>query len=273
MTVDAKTKVLALIGDPVEHSLSPLLHNGWIADFGLDAVYVALRLRSAAAEADLRALGHFGLYGANVTVPHKQAAARAAARSESAVANVLRWEEGGALAAFNTDGPGFLDALDEGAPGWRQRVKRVLVAGAGGAAVGVAEALDPLVDTIHFANRTHARAETAARGLRSGRVLRWEDLERGFGAADLIVQATSLGMHGAPAMDWPFAAAKASAICADLVYRPLETEFLRAARARGLVAVDGLGMLLHQGARAFEIWFGLKPDLAKGRRRLLAALQ
>ena len=103
-------------------------------------------------------------------------------------------------------------------------------------------------------------------------MLRWDDLERGFGAADLIVQATSLGMAGSVAPDWPIHAAKPTAICADIVYRPLETEFLRAARGRGLATMDGLGMLIHQGARAFDYWFGIRPDVAKARQRLVAAL-
>jgi shikimate dehydrogenase len=272
MITTGATKVLALIGDPVGQSLSPIMHNGWIADYGLDAIYVALPLRSDDAETEIRALCRFTLAGANVTVPHKRAAASAADRSEGAVANVLRWEEDGTVSGFNTDGQGFLDSLAEAAPDWRARVRRVLMLGAGGAAVAIAEALGPHVDTIYFANRTQARADAAADALRAGRVLRWDDLERGFGAADLIVQATTLGMGDNVSPDWPLAVAKPTAICADIVYRPLETAFLRAARARDLVVVDGLGMLIHQGAHAFELWFGIKPDVEKARQRLLAAL-
>lgn len=265
--------MLALVGDPVSHSLSPIMQNGWIADHGLDAVYIALPLKSDDAEAEIRALCRYGLAGANVTVPHKQDAARACDRSEGPVANVLRWENDGAVAGFNTDGPGFLDSLGEAAPDWRGRVRRVLMVGAGGAAVAIAEALSPFVDTIHFANRTQARADAAADGLRVGRVLRWDDLERGFGAADLIIQATTLGMAGSASPVWPLQSVKPGAICADVVYRPLETDFLRDARARGLTTMDGLGMLIHQGARAFELWFGIKPDVHKARARLFEALQ
>ena len=143
---------------------------------------------------------------------------------------------------------------------------------AGGAAVGIAQALSPFVDTIHFVNRTPARGDAAAMSIGNGRALRWDDLERGFGAADLVVQATTLGMNDHPAPEWPIAFCRPTAIVADIVYRPLETELLRGARARGLVAMDGLGMLIHQGARAFELWFGVKPDAAKARERLLAAL-
>ena len=151
MKITGATRVLAVIGDPVSHSLSPIMHNGWIADHGLDAVYVALPLRSDDAENEIRALSQFGLAGLNITVPHKQSAARAADRSEGPVANVLRWEEDGSVSGFNTDGPGVLDALDEAAPDWRGRVRRVLMVGAGGAAVAIAEALSAHVDTIYFA--------------------------------------------------------------------------------------------------------------------------
>lgn len=272
MTITATTKVFAILGDPVSQSLSPVMHNGWIADHGLDAVYVALPLKSANAIAAIRALKQLGLAGANVTIPHKEAAARAADRSEAPVANVLRWEQDGTVSAFNTDGPGFLDALDEAAPDWRARATRALIVGAGGGAQGIAQTLSPHVATVHVANRTPERAEAVANLIPNGRALRWDDLERGFGAADLIIQATTLGMNGSEAPDWPLAMCKPTTIVADIVYRPLQTQFLTAARARGLVGVDGLGMLIHQGVRSFDIWFGVKPDAGKARARLMAAL-
>ncbi len=270
MSITAATKAYAVIGNPVEHSLSPVMQNGWIADHGLDAVYVALPLKSDDPVAAIRALSGFA--GLNVTVPYKEAAAKAAARSEGAVANVLRREEDGTFSAFNTDGAGFLDSLSEGAPDWRSKVRRVLILGAGGGARGVGQALSPFVDTIHFANRTASRGEQAAATIPNGRATRWDDLERAFGHADLVVQTTTLGMTGEPEMDWPVSLCRPNAIIADIVYRPLETPLLIAARERGLTAIDGLGMLIHQGARSFEIWFGVKPDAAKARQRLLAAL-
>lgn len=272
MRITGATKVFAVIGDPVGHSLSPLMHNGWIEDHGLDAVYVALPLRSADPVAAIRAMGQFGMKGANVTVPHKEAAAKAAGWAEGEAANVLRWEADGSLSAFNTDGAGFLDALDEAAPGWGRSVKTALVLGAGGAARAIGQALSPRVDAVCVANRTQGRAENVAAALGNGRAARWQELDREFGEADLIVQATTLGMQGQANHDWPMSRCKGGALVADIVYRPLETEFLRAAHARGLVAVDGLGMLIHQGARAFELWFGIAPDTAKARARLLAAL-
>ncbi|MBY0562689.1 MAG: shikimate dehydrogenase [Hyphomonadaceae bacterium] len=272
MTTTAATKVFALIGDPVSQSLSPVLHNAWFADHRIDAVYVALQLGSQDASEALAAIKRLGLSGLNITVPHKQAAAQAADRSEAAVANVWRWEEDGSVSAFSTDGQGFLDSLSEAAADWRTRVRRALVVGAGGAATAIGGALSPYVDTVHYANRTVSRAEAAASCLHNGRVLRWEDLDQGFAAADLIVQATTLGMSGQPGFDWPVGFCQSSAIVADIVYRPLDTGLVRAARARGLTTADGLGMLIHQGARAFELWFGISPDTAQARGRLMSAL-
>jgi shikimate dehydrogenase len=240
------TKRYAVIGDPVSHSLSPLMHNGWIADHGLDATYEAYLLRSDDPVAAIRGLTQFA--GMNVTVPHKEAAAAAADRSETSTANVLRWEADGTLSAFNTDGLGFLDALDEAAPEWRSRVKHALILGAGGAAQGIAGLVSSYVKTVGVANRTRARAE------------------------DLIIQTTTLGMTGTESPAWPFDVCGAATIAVDIVYRPLETPFLAAARARGLKGVDGLGMLIHQGALSFEIWHGIRPDVAKARARLEAAL-
>lgn len=272
MSITAATKVLGVIGDPVGHSLSPLMHNAWIADAGLNAVYVALPLKADDAPNAIRALKGLGFAGLNVTVPHKEAAAAAADRSEARVANVLRWEEDGSVSAFNTDGAGFLDSLDDAASDWRGRVKRVLIVGAGGAAQAIGQALSPHVETVHFINRTPERATAVATTIRNGRVLRWADMERGFGAAELIVQTTTLGMNGEELPAWPIELCRPNAIVADIVYRPLETALLAAARVRGLTVVDGLGMLIHQGARSFELWFGVKPDVARARTLLSAAL-
>src|SRR6185503_4395532 len=139
----------------------------------------------------------------NVTVPHKEAAARAADRSAAQAANVLRWEDDGSLSAFNTDGAGFVDSLDAATPEWRGRVNRALIVGAGGGAQGIAQALSPLVATVHVINRTAEKADAIAKSIPNGRTLRWDDLERGFGAADLIVNATTLGMNDTESPAWP----------------------------------------------------------------------
>lgn len=263
-------KRYAVIGDPVNHSLSPLMHTGWIADHGLDATYEAHLLRSDDPVTAIRQLTQFT--GMNVTAPHKEAAAKAADRGADSVANVLRREADGSLSAFNTDGLGFVDALNEKAPEWRGSVKCVLILGAGGAAQGIAEALSACTKSVVVANRTRPRAEELAAALPNGEVRDWADLSTAFAGADLIVQTTTLGMNCAESPAWPFEVCKAATIAVDLVYRPLETPFLTAAIGRGLKAVDGLGMLIHQGALSFEIWFGLKPDVTKARARLETVL-
>jgi shikimate dehydrogenase len=263
------TKRYAVIGDPVAHSLSPLMHAGWIADHELDATYEAHLLRSDDPVAAIRGLTQFA--GMNVTVPHKEAAARAAGWTSGAAANVLRREPDGTLSAFNTDGAGFVASLDEAAPRWRD-ARSALIIGAGGAARGVAEALAPHVPTIEIANRTSSRAETLAAILPNAEATPWSVLPQAFARADLIVQSTTLGMAGQPPANWPIEVCTPSTIIADIVYRPLETPLLAAARARGLTAIDGLGMLIHQGALSFEIWHGIKPSTAKARERLLKAL-
>ncbi len=266
------TKRYAVIGDPVAHSLSPLMHTGWIADHGLDATYEAHLLRSDDPVTAIRGLTQFA--GMNVTVPHKEAAARAAGWADGDAANVLRWEPDGALSAFNTDGVGFRDALNEAEPDWQRRVIDVVIVGAGGAARGIAAELSLHVGTITFVNRTLARAEAAASNLDmlGARALAWNELERAFASADLIIQATSLGLSSGGAPRWPVEACRPHTMIADVVYRPLETELLHAARARGLATVDGLGMLIHQGAWAFWLWHNIWPDTAQARERLLKAL-
>lgn len=262
------TKRYAVIGDPVAHSLSPLMHAGWIADHGLDAIYEAHLLRSDDPVAAIRGLTQFA--GMNVTVPHKQAAASAADRSEDEVANVLRWEPDDSLSAFNTDGKGFLASLQEAAPDWRARTKTALLIGAGGAARAIARALAGDLNLI-IVNRSITRAEELSEQLPRAGATTWEALPACFGDADLIVNATTLGMGGADHR-WPIDCCIPGTIVVDIVYRPLETPLLRAARERGLATIDGLGMLIHQGALAFEIWHGVKPDVASARARLLKAL-
>lgn len=281
MTVTGKTKVLALFGNPVAHSLSPQMHAGWIADHGLDAVYIALPLEAKNVDATMKALRHVGFHGANITVPFKDAAAAAADWQDEpaldlAAANTLRWHEGDLYAA-NTDAPGFIGALDEQAPGWRESVKRAVVIGAGGAAKAIAWGIAKSgVAHIDIVNRSVARGAETATALAGHApavaARKWDELAAAFAEADLIVNATTLGMVGKDRTDWPLDKAKDGAIVADAVYAPLETDLLRAARARGLVAVDGLAMLIHQGALAFQRWFEIAPDTTKARERLMAIL-
>ena len=280
MTITGATKVLALFGNPVTHSLSPQMHAGWLGDHGIDATYVALPLANDSIDATMRKLRNVGFHGANITVPFKEAASAAAdTRSKEVmalgVANVLHWADG-KLHAHNTDWAGARAALDEAIPDWRASVKRAVIIGGGGAARAMAFALaGPDGPQISIVNRSPEKATAIAQLVApfTGAVaegLDWVALTGAMAQADLVVNATSLGMAGAAPFDWRLADLKPNAIVYDAVYAPLETELLKAARARGLRTVDGLGMLIHQGALAFEIWFGVKPDTHKARERLLA---
>jgi shikimate dehydrogenase len=191
-------------------------------------------------------------------------------------ANTLTRRDG-AIQADNTDVAGFQRALDEAAPEWCGAA-RVLVVGAGGAGRAVAFAMAGQDGPhITIVNRTLERAQDAV-GLiepycgQGARARPWADLPACMAEADIIVNTTTLGMAGGVLFEWPIGAAPANAVVADIVYRPLETDLLRTARARGLKTVDGLGMLIHQGALAFELWFGVMPDTKKARQRLMAAL-
>jgi shikimate dehydrogenase len=280
MTVTGATKVLAIFGNPVTHSLSPQMHAGWFADHGIDATYVPLTVHPDHAVDTFRALKRLGLYGANVTVPFKEAALQAAdVSTEDAaalgVANTLT-RRGDLIEAHNTDWQGARAALDEAAPHWLETSRRVLLIGAGGAAraMGLGLVQDGAPEIV-IVNRTHEKAQAVARflgGYADARAAEWSALAAEIAQADVIVNASTLGMKGQADIAWPLDGAKAHAIVYDAVYAPLETSLLRAARARGLHTVDGLGMLIHQGARAFEIWFGIRPDTAAARTRLLAIL-
>lgn len=278
--ITSRTRIVALMGDPVGHSMSPQMHNAWIADHGLDAAYVAVRAPREHADAIISGMQKADFHGLNVTIPHKETAARLAdvltqeARLFGA-ANILSKGANGRWTGHNTDPHGVLASLDEAAPQWRGQTQRALVIGAGGAGRAIALALGQAgIGRVDLVNRTRARADdvVAAIGGAGLAARDWFDLPAAFADADLIINASSLGMAGSPATDWPIASAKPHAVVFDAVYTPLETPLLAAAKARGLTTVDGLGMLIHQGARAFEIWFGVSPDTKKARARLLAIL-
>jgi shikimate dehydrogenase len=265
--MSAPPPLAGVIGWPIGHSRSPRLHGHWLRRYGIDGHYVPLAVRPEDLDGALRALPRLGFRGVNVTIPHKETALALAARvtPEAAAigaANTLTFEPDGGFAADNTDGAGFLASLRQGAPAWRAAAGPALVLGAGGAARAVAAAL--LADgapEVRLANRTRARAE----GLRDhfgGRVsvVDWRDAAAAAAGAATIVNTTAIGMgcDGAPiALD----AAPDGALVTDIVYTPLETPLLAAARARGLATVDGLGMLLHQAVPGFERWFGKRPEV------------
>lgn len=263
-----------VIGWPVAHSRSPLIHGYWLERYGVNGAYVRRPTPPEELEAFLRHLGREGFVGANVTVPHKEAAWRLADEADAAAqaveaANTL-WLEDGRLKATNTDIHGFLRNLDELAPGW-DAAGPAAVCGAGGAARAVIRGLlDRGFQDIRVINRTRARGEALARRFGAALTLfDWSDCDRALAGAALLVNATSLGMTGAPPLDLPLDGLAAEAVVSDIVYAPLETELLRRARARGLTAVDGLGMLLHQAAPGFEKWFGVFPEVTAELRALV----
>jgi len=269
-------KSVCVIGWPVAHSRSPLIHNYWISHYGLDAEY---RREAVTPEqfpgfiADLAARGYVG---ANVTLPHKEAALAVSEADDRAravgAANTL-WFDRGRLRSTNTDVEGFLANLDQSAPGWNDGLDTALVLGAGGAARAVVFGLlQRGAGLIHVANRTLARAEDL-RETFGKRVhpVRWEETGGLLGGAHLLVNTTSLGMTGQPALDVAVDHLPTSAVVADIVYTPLETGLLRAAKARGLRRADGLGMLLHQAVRGFSLWFGVEPKVTPELRALIEA--
>jgi shikimate dehydrogenase len=272
----AHVKAACVIGWPVAHSRSPLIHNYWIKELGLAAEYRREAIEPVQFADFVARLDAHGYVGANVTVPHKEAALAAADPDERAkavgAANTL-WYEAGRLCATNTDVEGFLANLDATARGWDATLTTALVLGAGGAARAVVFALaERGIATIHVANRKFERA-VAMRDYFGERVnaLHWREAADVLPASGLLVNATSLGMSGQPPLELAIDRLSQHAVVNDLVYAPLETALLRAARVRGLRAVDGLGMLLHQAVGGFARWFGVRPQVTQKLRSLVEA--
>ncbi|MCZ8099665.1 MAG: shikimate dehydrogenase [Burkholderiales bacterium] len=264
-----------VMGHPIAHSRSPLIHGYWLRTLGIDGEYVREDVKPDDFAAFVASLRQRGYVGGNCTVPHKEAAFRLAdvttdrARAVCAV-NTL-WFEDGRLCGDNTDGIGFVSHLSATQPGWEANTGVALILGAGGAARGiVASLLTAGVERIVIANRTLARAEELAR-LFGDRVVAddWSALPVVLPAADLLVNTTSLGMQGQPPLEVDIAALRRSAIVADIVYVPLETRLLADARRRRHRTTDGLGMLLHQAVPGFERWFGRRPEVTEELRAII----
>ncbi len=266
-----------VIGYPAKHSRSPLVHGYWLRQLGVSGDYIKAEVPPDAFTRFIAELPKQGFVGANVTIPHKQSAfalcaeATPAAKRLEAVNTI--WLDGDRLYGDNTDGAGFLGALDQEAPGWDDRLGKAIVLGAGGAARAVVAALlSRAVSTLVVLNRTMARsAELAQLFGATVTAVAWDDRADALANADLLVNATSLGMAGQPALDLDLAALPQGAVVFDLVYVPLETSFLVNARARGLRGVGGLGMLLHQAVPGFERWFGRRPQVTAELRALIEA--
>jgi shikimate dehydrogenase len=266
-------RLAGVLGWPVSHSRSPRLHGHWLGTLGIDGAYVPLPVHPDRFAPAVRALADLGFRGANVTIPHKQAAfdicdvVDSTAQRAGAV-NTLVFHDG-RIEGSNTDGYGFLESVRAEAPGWSAADGPAVLLGAGGAARAVAAALlDSGCPRLTLVNRSPARAEALAKDL--GGPITVADTPP-LHDAGLLVNTTSLGMLGQPALELDLAGLPATAVVADIVYVPLETPLLAKARARALRTVDGLGMLLHQARPGFTAWFGTAPVVDATLRALVAA--
>ncbi len=268
-------KAVCVIAWPAGHSRSPLIHNYWIKQHKLDAEYRREAVPPQKFAEFIKNLRAHGYIGANVTLPHKQAALALTEPDERAravgAANCL-WYDDGKLRSTNTDVEGFLANLDAATPGWDRGLESAVVLGAGGGARAVVYALLAReVQRVYVINRTVERAKALQKKF-GARVhpAAWTEIGGLLGGAGLLVNTTSLGMVGQPPLEINLRC-PASLVVADLVYDPLVTGLLAVARERGLRTADGLGMLLHQAVRGFELWFGIRPEVTAELRALVEA--
>jgi shikimate dehydrogenase len=269
-------RAACVIGWPIKHSRSPLIHGHWIKQYGLEADY---RLEAVAPEAFadfVRNLDARGYAGANITIPHKEMALELSEpddRARAVGASNTLWLDSGRLRSTNTDVEGFTANLDAAVPGWELRAGEAVVLGAGGSARAVVYGLiERGISKINVVNRTADRAQALRE--RFGSVVQpaaWTALPHLLGRAGLLVNTTSLGMAGQPPLEIDLGPLPRQAVVADLVYAPLETALLAAARGRGHSVADGLGMLLHQAVRGFQLWFGVRPQVTPELRSLIEA--
>jgi len=262
-----------VIGSPIAHSKSPRLHQHWLKRYGIRGHYIPMEVAQADLRDVLAVLPRMGFVGINVTIPHKETILGLAGLvSDRAAligaANTLIFRADGKIHADNTDGVGFIENLRQGAPGWDPHAGPAAVLGAGGAARAVVSALSEQgVREIRISNRTRSRAE-ALRAEFGPKIVVQEWVQAGamLEGAATVVNTTSLGMVGKPELRVPLDALSPGAVVSDIVYTPLETAFLREARSRGCMGVDGLGMLLHQAVPGFERWFGRRPEVDEAAR-------
>jgi len=280
MTISGATLVTGVVGEPVRHSLSPLIQNAWIQAAQVDAVYIALAPVAWTFPALLQGLRGGAVHGLNVTLPFKEDALgisdQATDRARRAgAANLLLFEPDGRIRADNTDGIGLLSAFAEQAPSFDVAARPVVILGAGGAARGAAAALlDAGAPEVRIVNRTVERANRLARALGERvTVHEWGGLREAMTTASAVINATSLGLAAKEPLAVSFDGLQAGAVVMDMVYRPLRTAFLARAASKGFAVVDGLAMLIGQAAPSFEAFFGRPPPDVDIRRLALTALQ
>jgi len=268
-------KRACVIGFPVVHSRSPLIHGYWLREHKIDGDYIRHEVKPEDIDQFLKNFSKQNFAGCNVTLPHKEAAARNVSQATPVVlalgvANTL-WLQDGKLYGDNTDVAGFLAHLDDSIPGWDKKTKHAVVLGAGGAARSIVYGLNERgVEKITIVNRSRERAEQLTKEIKiESNIASFDQIESLISSADLLVNTTSLGMKGQPPLEIDLENLKKSAAVCDIVYVPLETDLLRQARERGHAVVDGLGMLLHQAVPGFERWFGVRPAVTKELRALI----
>jgi len=274
MTDQNRIPLAGVIGSPISHSKSPRLHGHWLRKYGIPGFYIPMDIDHTELKEAIRTLPKLGFVGVNVTIPHKESVLALAdlVTDRAALigaANTLIFRKDGKLHADNTDGYGFVENLRQNAPGWQPASGPAAVIGGGGAARAVVASLIEIgVPEIRISNRTRTRADALRTEFGAKvRVYEWVQAGNMLDGAVTVVNTSSLGMVGKPEFRVPLDALSPKAVVSDLVYTPLETGLLRQARDIGCTTVDGLGMLLHQAAPAFERWFGKRPEIDEALRQ------
>jgi shikimate dehydrogenase len=270
--------IAGLLGWPVAHSRSPVIHNHWLAQYGIPGRYVLFPVPPEKLEAAVRGIAALGLRGCNVTTPHKQAIFPLLDRVDDlarriGAVNTVVVEQDGTLTGFNNDGNGFIQSLRDADPQWRPDTGAITVLGAGGAARAVVASLAAQgAREIRVTNRTRDKAQEIADAVGSVvKVVAWEQRAEALDGIALLANATSLGMAGKPPLDIALDRLPPRALVGDLIYLPPETPLLAAARMRGNITVNGLGLLLNQARPAFQAWFGVMPEITPALRQAIAA--
>src|SRR5262252_6382288 len=278
MTRPDRFLLAGVMGSPVMHSRSPMLHNYWLKQHGLAGAYLPLAVKAEGLRAALRALPALGFAGCNLTIPHKEAALAivdkvAPVAKRIGAVNCVVVAPDGSLAGDNHDAFGYLASVHEAQPSWRADSGPIVIIGAGGGARAVLVSLiDAGAREIRLINRTRARAEALARELGGPiRAVRWDERAAALEGAAMLVNTTNQGMVGEPALDLALDRLPVTALVSDIVYIPRETPLLAAARQRGNPTVNGLGMLLHQARPAFRAWFGIMPEVTPELRAMIEA--
>jgi len=265
---DHRIPLAGVIGNPIAHSKSPKLHKYWLRKHGLAGDYVPLHVTDEDLREVLRMLPRMGFVGVNITIPHKVSALEIADQITDratliGAVNTLTFRSDGSIYGDNTDGHGFIANLKQAAPHWDPKSGAAAVLGAGGAARAIISSLiDAGVPRIYLSNRTRTKAETLRHDFGSRiEVVDWVQAGNVMDEITTLVNTTSLGMEGGSEFRVPIDGLRRGTLVSDIVYTPLKTRLLLEAEARGCIAVDGLGMLLHQAVPAFERWFGPRPEV------------